>query len=99
MTTDYDPIADDYKRSKELPWRGFIERFTLLNLMGNIEGKSVLDVACGEGFYTRMLREQGANQVTGIDISQGMIDLARQQEKDNQLGIEYVVERCQGINR
>ena len=92
MTTDYDPIADDYKRSKELPWRGFIERFTLLNLMGNIEGKSVLDVACGEGFYTRMLREQGANQVTGIDISQGMIDLARQQEKDNQLGIEYVVE-------
>ena len=91
MTTDYDPIADDYKRSKELPWRGFVERFTLLELMGNIDGKSVLDVACGEGFYTRMIREQGAAQVTGIDLSQGMIDLANQQEANHQLGIEYVV--------
>jgi len=91
MTTDYDPIADDYKRSKEQPWRGFIERHTLLNLMGDLAGKSVLDVACGEGFYTRMLKERGASHVTGIDISQGMIDLAQKQEMQNQLEIEYVV--------
>lgn len=29
MTTDYDPIAEQYKRSKQQPWRTYIECFTL----------------------------------------------------------------------
>ena len=51
----------------------------------------MLDVACGEGFYTRMIRQRGATRVTGVDLSPGMIDLARRQEAQHQLGIEYVV--------
>ena len=53
-------------------------------------GLSVLDVACGEGFYTRMVRERGAARVTGIDLSHGMIELARKQEARHRLGIEYI---------
>ncbi|QDU07968.1 class I SAM-dependent methyltransferase [Gimesia aquarii] len=91
MTTNYDPIAEQYKRSKQQPWRTFVECFTLMNLVGDPAEMSVLDVACGEGFYTRLIREQGAAHVTGIDLSQGMIDLARSQEVQHQQGIEYVV--------
>ena len=89
-TTDYDPIAEQYKRSKQQPWRTFIECFTLLELIGDPRGMAVLDVACGEGFYTRMVRQRGAARVLGIDLSQGMIDLARQQEAEHRLGIDYV---------
>lgn len=91
MTTNYDPIAEQYKRSKQQPWRTFIECYSLLELIGEIDGLTVLDVACGEGFYTRILRQRGAASVTGVDLSQGMIDLARQQEAIHQLGISYVV--------
>src|SRR5262245_26221564 len=91
MLTDYDPIAEQYKRSKHQPWRAHVECFTLLELIGDIRGKSALDVACGEGFYTRLLRQRGATPVTGVDLSQGMIGLARWQEEEYQLGIEYVV--------
>jgi len=91
MTTNYDPIAEQYKRSKQQPWRTFIECYTLLELAGDPQGLSVLDVACGEGFYTRMLRERGATHVVGIDLSQGMIELAQQQEAQNQQGIEFIV--------
>jgi ubiquinone/menaquinone biosynthesis C-methylase UbiE len=91
MTTDYDPIAEQYQRSKQQPWRTYIECHTLLELIGDLRGQSVLDIACGEGFYTRMLRQRGAAQVMGIDLSQGMIELARRQEAAHQLGIEYVV--------
>lgn len=91
MTTDYDPIAEKYKRSKQQPWRTFVECFTLMNLVGDPREKSVLDIACGEGFYTRLIRELGATRVTGIDLSQGMIDLARSQEAEHQQGIEYIV--------
>jgi ubiquinone/menaquinone biosynthesis C-methylase UbiE len=91
MTTNYDPIAEQYKRSKQQPWRTFVECFTLMKLVGDLDGMDVLDVACGEGFYTRMIRQRGAARVTGVDLSHGMIELARNQEAQHQLGIEYVV--------
>lgn len=91
MTTNYDPIAEQYKRSKQQPWRTYIECYTLIQLIGDPHGLNVLDVACGEGFYTRMIRERGAARVTGVDLSKGMIELARKQEAQHQLGIQYVV--------
>jgi ubiquinone/menaquinone biosynthesis C-methylase UbiE len=91
MTTDYDPIAGQYKQSKQQPWRTYIEAFSLMALIGDPAGKSVLDVACGEGFYTRIMRQRGARKVTGIDLSEGMIRLARKQETALEQGIEYLV--------
>jgi ubiquinone/menaquinone biosynthesis C-methylase UbiE len=91
MTTNYDPIAEQYQRSKQQPWRTHIEAFSLMALIGDPGGTSVLDLACGEGFYTRMLRQRGAAKVTGVDLSEGMIELARKQEEVHHQGIEYVV--------
>src|SRR5262244_1643336 len=91
MTNSYDPIAEHYKRSKLEPWRTYIECFTLMKLIGDPRGLTVLDVGCGEGFYTRMIRERGAARVTGIDLSNRMTALARTQEAQQPLGIEYVV--------
>ena len=99
MTTNYDPIAEQYKRSKQQPWRTFVESFTLMDLVGDPRGMSVLDVACGEGFYTRMMRQRGAARVVGVDLSHGMIDLARRQEIQHQLGIEYVVGDARELDR
>jgi SAM-dependent methyltransferase len=76
MTNNYDPIAEQYKRSKLQPWRTYIECFTLMKLIGDPRGLTVLDVGCGEGFYTRMIRERGAARATGIDLSHRMIELA-----------------------
>lgn len=72
MTTDYDPIAEQYGRSKYQPWRTYIETFTLMNLIGDPTGKAVVDLACGEGFYSRMIRKRGAARVLGVDLSEGM---------------------------
>jgi SAM-dependent methyltransferase len=91
MTTNYDPIAELYQRSKQQPWRAYVEAYTLMGLLGELERKSVLDVACGEGFYTRMLRRRGAARVVGVDLSPAMIALARAQEEAKPLGIDYVV--------
>jgi len=47
--------------------------------------------ARGEGFYTRLLRHLGADPVIGVDLSKGMIDLAKKQEHLDPLQIEYLV--------
>jgi len=91
MTTDYNPIAERYRQSKFQPWRTYLETFTLMGLIGDLSGKRVVDLACGEGFYTRMVRQQGAAEVVGVDLSKGMIELAREQEAEQRLGIEYVI--------
>ena len=91
MTTNYDPIAEQYKRSKQQPWRAHIESFTLMKLAGDPSGQAVIDIACGEGFYTRKIRLAGAAKVTGVDLSPKMIELARAAEVQQRLGIEYLV--------
>jgi len=90
MTTNYDPIAERYRQSKYQPWRTYIETFTLMGLIGDLSGKWVVDLACGGGFYTRLVRQQGAAKVVGVDLSNRMIELAREQEAEQRPGIEYV---------
>ena len=87
---EYDAIARGYQESKRLPFREHIERHTLFELLGDIAGKTVLDLACGEGFYTRLLKQAGACEVTGVDVSAAMIELAEDQERQNPLGCKYV---------
>jgi len=91
MSTDYNQIAQEYHKAKQQPWRAFVEAFTMTELLGDLSGKSVLDLACGEGFSSRLLQRRGAARVVGVDLSERMIDLARQQEDQAPLGIEYHV--------
>ena len=75
--TNYDTIATEYQQCKEQPWRLHIEHSTLFELLGDLKGKTVLDLACGEGHYSRKLMRAGAAGVLGVDVSHGMIELAR----------------------
>jgi 2-polyprenyl-3-methyl-5-hydroxy-6-metoxy-1,4-benzoquinol methylase len=47
-----------------------------LQVVGNVSGLTVLDAGCGEGYLSRILVKLGAN-VTGIDISAPLIEIAR----------------------
>ena len=91
MTTNYDPIAELYRRAKQQPWRAYIEAFTLMAMIGDPTDKAVIDIACGEGFYSRMIRERGAAKVIGVDLSEKMIELAQASEAKQRLGIDYIV--------
>lgn len=87
---EYDAIADAYKESKQLSFRTAVEAHTLFQLLGNMHGLRVLDLACGEGFYTRKLKQAGAAEVLGVDISREMILLAEGEEQRAPLGVRYL---------
>ena len=97
MPTDYNAIADQYRRSKLTPWRRYIEEYTFFELLGDVTGLSVLDLACGEGFYSRLVRLRGASRVVGVDLSDEMIRLARASEAEMPLGIEYLTADALGF--
>ncbi|MDD5422656.1 MAG: class I SAM-dependent methyltransferase, partial [Candidatus Omnitrophica bacterium] len=86
----YDKIAESYTRqSLSDVKRRLTVDYTFLNLIGDVRGKNVLDLACGDGHYCRPLKRSGAAEVVGVDISSRMIDLAKNGEKKNPLGIRY----------
>lgn len=47
----------------------------LLRLLGDVSGKRVLDLACGQGQFSRLLREEKAH-VTGVDLGKELIAIA-----------------------
>ncbi len=57
-------------------------------MLGDIRGKTLLDLGCGEGYNTRLLANRGA-RVTGVDFSCEMIGLATKEEEREPLGIVY----------
>ena len=61
-----------------------------VEMCGDVAGLRIVDVGCGNGYFAREMAARGA-RVTGVDISSGMIDNARRLERENPLGIEYVV--------
>ena len=62
----------------------------LLAVCGDVNGFRMLDVGCGQGWFSRQLALKGA-KVTGIDISSQQIANALKHEERSPLGIEYRV--------
>ena len=58
--------------------------FTALDLA---RGKRVLDIACGEGYGSALLRDNGAAQVTGVDIDADIV--ARAGRVYGKAGLEF----------
>jgi ubiquinone/menaquinone biosynthesis C-methylase UbiE len=62
---------------KRYLWADIHERERLtVEICKPIEGKTVIDVGCGDGRYTFKFIEAGAGKVVGIDLSREMIKLA-----------------------
>ena len=97
MSVEFDELVGQYQRSKELPFRVFSEIPDRLELLGDVRGRSVLDLACGEGFYTRLIKKAGADRVVGVDLSGRMIAMVREQEAALPMGIVYLAGPAEGL--
>src|SRR3989304_6693744 len=55
---------------------GRLEMAAILEFLGPVEGKRVLDAGCGDGAYSLAATERGA-LVTGVDLSEELLAAAR----------------------
>jgi 2-polyprenyl-3-methyl-5-hydroxy-6-metoxy-1,4-benzoquinol methylase len=75
-----DPLALQ-RYTRPVLRRRFNKEFRF-RVMGDLRGKTLLDVGCGDGLNAVMLAKMGAN-VTGIDVSPKAIELARRRGEVN----------------
>ena len=87
--TLYDQTATHWARHQPSSLSDYTARPQVMALCEPVVGKHVLDLGCGEGYCSRMLRQRGALEVVGLDVSERMIELARQAERAQPLDIRY----------
>ena len=58
---------------------------TLEQMLPDFRGKRVLDLGCGYGWHCEYAAQHGAQQVTGIDLSERMLQVARRQHAAPQI--------------
>ncbi|WP_157960862.1 class I SAM-dependent methyltransferase [Nubsella zeaxanthinifaciens] len=74
MAVKYDELID------HKPHNAYYDRPNTLQLLPEVNGKTVLDAACGPGKYAEILLAKGAN-VIGFDISPKMVELAKKRNQ------------------
>jgi len=79
-----------FVRSGKNYYAEYLNGPALKEAVGNVRGKRVLDIGCGEGCFSRFFASVGA-EVTGVDLSEAMIKAAIEEEENRNLGIKYYV--------
>ena len=92
----YDDVADAYSRVFDTDGDGLADP-VFEELLGDVAGQEVLSLACGQGQDARLLARLGAT-VTGVDVSERMLDRARAHEAAAPRGIAYVLGDAQELS-
>lgn len=89
--SSWDKVAEEY--CEAVGEAGDINHQTYLNpiileILGDVSGKKLLDLACGQGYFSRIMARAGAD-VVGVEISPKLVEVAKKKEKEHPLGIKY----------
>jgi ubiquinone/menaquinone biosynthesis C-methylase UbiE len=88
-----DEWYDDYVEDPESYHQKVVEP-NLVRIVGDISGKNILDLGCGQGYFCRLFAKKGAT-VSGVDVSPELIEKANQRSEG--LHIRYVVSPAEDL--
>ena len=99
------PPAGQFGPDVYASWRGSslgeitetLERRLILRLAGPLQGRSVLDVGCGDGTLALVAARSGAAQVVGCDPDPRMIARAAAQAERGNADISLAIARSQAL--
>ena len=73
-----------------------LERDLILQLVGDVRARKVLDVGCGDGDLSLVLAKRGA-AVTGVDASDVMIEAARARAKREDIEVAFALAQAERL--
>ena len=75
----YNEHAEEYARAiKNNTFNAHYERPSLISLLPELQGKSILDLGCGPGEYYDFFLNEKCSHITAVDISHSMVEIVRE---------------------
>lgn len=94
VKTSFDDFADEYDRLMG-DKGGYAREHTItpafFKAIGGFRGKVIYDIACGNGYISRKLAENGAKEIWASDISKKLISIAQAKYENPSGKIKYFV--------
>lgn len=68
-----------------------------LGTIPEIDGKDVIEIGCGTGYFGARLKRRGARRMLGVDVTPAQLSTARQCEAEFGLGVEFIEANAEAI--
>ena len=76
LRAQWTKYAQDWIETNQAVRTGMLDSW-MLGALGDVSGKKLIDIGCGEGRFCRLLSDLGA-EVTGVDLTEALIERARE---------------------
>ncbi len=86
-------IANSYSETKDFRFNNYVVNPHVENLIGNVEGKSLLEIGCGFGRYLEIFYRENPSKLIGCDISAHQIESCRGNLDNKDIGL-HVLDFC-----
>lgn len=80
---EFNTAADSYSYKIEWP--------CIRKLLPELKGKTVVDLGCGTGIFTFLLEQGGPSRIMGIDLSEEMLQIAKDKAREKGSRAEFVL--------
>jgi ubiquinone/menaquinone biosynthesis C-methylase UbiE len=89
-TRSWNAIGDSWVlHADNNDYRNFFLMPRMLEMLGDVSGRQILDLGCGEGGYSRQLKRRGAN-IIGADGSETLVRIARERAEAEKLDVQFI---------
>ena len=95
LRTQWTEAVQDWIETDQSIRTGMLDSW-MLDALRDVSGKSVIDIGCGEGRFSRLLSELGAT-VSGIDLTEPLIERARELGSDKETYLQGDAENLEGV--
>jgi len=90
---DWNAMAQAYEEFNNSPdsYSYNIEWPAVKKMLPDLTGKKILDIGCGTGIFTFLLEGYNPLKITGLDISESMLSIAKQKAEQRNSKATFIV--------
>jgi ubiquinone/menaquinone biosynthesis C-methylase UbiE len=97
-TRSWNAIAESWaSHADNNDYRNFFLMPRMLKMLGDVYGKRILDLGCGEGGYARELKRRGAD-IVGVDGSDMLVQIAHERADAEELNISFICANANALD-
>ena len=85
-----DARAHEEWAQEEITWGKWSIPESEIRVLPDLEGKDVVELGCGTGYFGAWLKRAGARRVVGVDVTPAQLATARRTNEEFGLGLEFV---------